>query len=59
MRAASYLNAVHLLGKDSEKVIWEVTQEGWVPVSVAPLACRLSGAQDINPGGWEIKRAEG
>lgn len=44
MRAAGYLNAVHLLGQDSEKVIRKVAQQGWVPVPVATLACRLSRA---------------
>lgn len=33
-----YLYAVQLLGQDAEKVIREVAQQGWVPVTIAPMA---------------------
>lgn len=38
-----YLHAVQLLGQDAEKVIGEVAQQWWVPVSIAPLAGRGCG----------------
>lgn len=46
-----YLYAVQLLGQDAEKVLGEVAQQGWVPVTIAPLARHGSRAQHIDAGG--------